>query len=436
MVFRRLGPARSIGLAVGMGLIVLGLTILPFGTRAVIAEADATVAVIVGPAGEEITPIYLELAELVALAAEEHGATVRRAYSPDATPEAVIDAVAGANIIVYFGHGTGFPNPYSDTLNPDTVNGWGLQGPNADGTHADSLADGRFRYHGERWLQEHLRPAPGFVMIYSNACYAPGASEGGLPPPSQEEALAHVSNYSRPMLALGAAAYFATDFYAGAERLVRDLLSSPVRSFGDVFRAEPRFGLGSMDAFAHPSSPGREVWLHRSPYFDGKVDYWYAFAGDPSGSLLSASPADPAFAAAPGPDPLLAAGIASSYPFNPGWEGMATVALPVALGGHPAPAAPGSVAVCADRCAVIPVVDSCDCYYGTPDQRVANLSHAAWAAVSDAPLTEGLIAVRVYRDGVVPLGEAPQALRLETVVTVPGGTSSSPLSTTGGPIGP
>lgn len=239
--------------------------------------------------------------------------------------------------------------------------------------------------------------------------------------------MAHVANYSRPMLALGASAYFATDFYAGAGRLVRDLLSSPQRPFADVFRAEPRFGLGSLDVFAHPLSLGAEVWLHRSPYFGGAIDYWYAFAGDPSRSLLSAPRANPAIAAAPPPppDPLLAAGLASSYPFNAGWEGKATVALPVALGGHPAPAAPGSVAVCADRCVVLPVVDSCDCYFGTPDQRVVNLSHLAWAAVSDAPLAEGLIAVRVYRDGIVPPGEALQALHLETRVAAPSITGSS-----------
>ena len=104
----------------------------------------------------------------------------------------------------------------------------------------------------------------------------------------------------------------------------------------------------------------------------------------------------PAPTARGSPADAAASGLASSYPFNLGWEGMATVALPVELGGHPAPAAPGSVAVCADRCVVIPVVDSCDCYYGTPDQRVANLSHEAWRQVTDLPLEEGLVRVEVH----------------------------------------
>jgi hypothetical protein len=409
MIFRGLGPVRSTGLALGMALMVVGLMLFPFGARVAQGELPRKVAIVVGPVGPETTPLYLHLAELAAQEAEARGAFVSRAYSPEATPERVIAAVEGANIVIYFGHGTGFPNPYSDTMDPEIVNGWGLQGPGAVGTHDDSLSAGTLRYYGEAWLEANLRPAAGFVMIYSNACYAPGASEGGQPRPTEEEALAHVSNYSRPVLALGASAYFATDFYAGAASIVARLLSDPSAPYGRIFQAEPNFVQSGWATFPHQSVPGAQAWLHRSAYLDGAEDYWYAFAGNPELSLGSQAPGDGLVSVDAGPPSLLAAGMASSYPSQPGYEQRPVVALPGALGGQPATET-GWVAVCADRCVVVPVVDSCPCYWGTDDQRVVNLSHDAWVAVTDQPLEAGLVEVRIYRDGRIPADEAPRRL--------------------------
>jgi len=116
-----------------LAALAIAVAALPFhpaaahGTR---QGETPRIAVVVGPVGP-LTPTYLALAERAAIAAELKGAVVNRAYSPDATPRRVLDAIEGANVIVYFGHGTGFPNPYGATLNPDKVNGWGLQGPKA-----------------------------------------------------------------------------------------------------------------------------------------------------------------------------------------------------------------------------------------------------------------------------------------------------------------
>jgi hypothetical protein len=370
------------------------------------ARPPAKVAIIVGPVGEKLTPVYISLAEAAAASAEERGATVARAYSPDADEKSVRKAVKGANIVVYFGHGVGSPNPYSDTPSPETTNGWGLNGPNAKGDHSDSWADGTLAYYGEAWIAEHARPAPGWVMIYSNACYAPGAGEGQHPKATKSEAARRVSAYSRgPLADLGASAYFATDFYEGAAHLVGALLDSPEMPYGEVFASEPRFDPNALGTFQHALVEGAETWLHKSPYFDGKVDYWYAFAGDPDASLAggatimsSGSGSTAMTEPEESEDPLFGSvdgtltGLASSYAGRPG---RATVALPVELGGGLPDGEPTYVLVCADRCASLPVVDSCPCYVGTADQRVANLSHAAWRQISDMPLKEGLIEVEV-----------------------------------------
>jgi hypothetical protein len=393
--------------------IILATMLASLGFAAPAAASEPLkVAVIVGPVGEELTPVYLELAEAAALAAETRGATVARAYSPDATADRVLAAVEGAAIVVYLGHGVGSPNPYSAAPNPATANGWGLNGPRARGDHADSWADGTLAYYGEAWIAEHARPAPGWVMIYSNACYAPGAGEGFEERADELTAGERVSAYSRaPLAQLGASAYFATDFYEGAAHLVATLLEQPGLPFGEVFASEPRYSAEGLVRLPHASVDGAETWLHRSVYFEGITDYWYAFAGDPAASLGSpAGTGAPTADGAPATTDLatmglggLATGMASSYAENVGWEGQATVALPVELGVQVSGDDPTLVLVCADRCVTLPVVDSCPCYAGTVDQRVANLSHAAWRLVSDAPLEEGIIPVEVHLQWVEPL---------------------------------
>jgi hypothetical protein len=398
-------------------LVLLAAITLIVGTLSSPAPAAAArpyrVAVIVGPVGEELTPVYLALAEAAAAAAEERGATVARAYSPDATADAVLTAVAGANIVVYFGHGVGSPNPYSSTPDPKTTNGWGLNGPAARGTHEDSWQNGTLAYYGESWIAEHARPAPGWVMIYSNACYAPGASEGFDTPATEAVAVERVSAYSRaPLADLGASAYFATDFYEGAAHLVGALLDDPARPYGEVFASEPRFVEAGLTTHRHASVAGAEAWLHRSAYFEGVMNYWFAFAGNPLASLglpgggiaVTPAPVSLASQAAAG----LLVGMASNYGETAGWEGAATVALPAEAGVTPSADAPATVLVCAARCVVLPVVDSCPCYVGTTDERVANLSHEAWRLLTDAPLAEGLIEVEVHLQPVAaPDGPAP-----------------------------
>jgi hypothetical protein len=369
------------------------------------------VAIIVGPVGPELTPVYIAIADAAATAAEAHGATVARAYSPNADADAVLAAVQDANVVVYLGHGVGTPNPYSDHPDPETVNGWGLNGPGRRGDHSDSWKDGSLRYYGEAWIAKHAHPAPGWVMIYSNACYAPGAGEGWIGPAGAADAATRVAAYSRmPLTELGASAYFATDFFEGAAHLIDRILGSPTSTWGQIFAGEANFRADALSRLPDPAAPGREVWLHRSAYFDGQLDYWYAFAGDPAatpaGTMLAPPPST---AAAAGVAARVITGRASSYDHTAGWEGRPTVALPATEATPSRSGAPTTVLVCGDRCVSLPVVDTCPCFAGTADVRVANLSLPAWRLVSDAPLAEGLIPVTVYLDG--PPGDPPRAER-------------------------
>ena len=101
-----------------------------------IAATGVKVAIIVGPVGS-LTDNYRARGDKVAAAAQRAGATVAKAYSPRATWLNVKEAVRGANIIVYFGHGNGFPNPYSSMELRDRTNGWGLNRTTANGDKDD-----------------------------------------------------------------------------------------------------------------------------------------------------------------------------------------------------------------------------------------------------------------------------------------------------------
>ena len=253
--------------------LVLGLA--PVAPPSSAAAAGEKVVIIVGPVGAQ-TDNYREKGDRIAETAEAAGADVVKVYSPNATWDNVREAVDGANIIVYVGHGNGYPNPYSSgTEYTDRVNGWGLNMREDDGD-GDTInrRHGLLRREGAAWSADRLRrpgrrtycggtandgitPAPGFVMIYSNACYTPGAGESFDTPATEATALTRVASYSRPVFALGGRAYFASDL--GLVEARRPLASQPGNGLRRAVRDEQRVRRG------RPSRAPASALRRRSP---------------------------------------------------------------------------------------------------------------------------------------------------------------------------
>jgi hypothetical protein len=277
---------------------------VPVLRPAPVAAAAPKVAIIVGPVGG-LTPNYRSSANRVADAAIAAGAAVVKVYSPRATWSRVRSAVDGANVVVYFGHGNGYPNPYTSGYEyTDRVNGFGLNRTTQNGD-SDNWST-TMVYCGEKALLGtlsasdgaaqrqycgggRLNPAPGFTMVYAQAHYAPGFGERyreSDPKTTLRQAQQRVRNYSYPMLRLGAGAYFATA-YGDADEIVTRVLTQPTTTFGDIFRAGDGYSATKLTGMAHPDVAGARVWVQKTTiesFHFGQPDYWYAFAGDYRGS--------------------------------------------------------------------------------------------------------------------------------------------------------
>jgi hypothetical protein len=284
-------------------LIALVTLAAGFATPLAVRAATAPkVVIIVGPTGS-VTSSYRSQGDQIAATAAADGATVVKVYSPNATWAKVKAAVNGANIVIYLGHGNGYPNPYTTIFYGDRTDGWGLNRTTTGGD-LDNWST-TMVYCGEKALTGTLTstdgsaqrtycaggpitPAAGWVMIYANACYAPGASEPSQPAATAIQALQRVSYYSRKVLSpLGASGYFATDH--GAAPLVHDLLTKTGTTYGAIYAAHVPTGVTVTDS-AHLFISGDRVKLGKrstNPY------YTYAFAGNPSRTFGVTTFADP-----------------------------------------------------------------------------------------------------------------------------------------------
>ncbi len=194
-------------------------------------RSHAKVAIIVGPVGG-YTDYYRSLANEAAVAARQRSDDVETLYSPDATWAAARRVLEGASIVVYLGHGNGWPSPYRDSLFRPTQNGLGLN-PVA------GVDDSAHQYFGESYLARSIHLAPGAVVILSHLCYASGNPEPGGAEPSLSVARQRADNYAAGWVAAGAAAVIA-EAHSGPAYYVRALLRGR-GTIEQLWRAAPTF---------------------------------------------------------------------------------------------------------------------------------------------------------------------------------------------------
>jgi hypothetical protein len=227
--------------------VALSATAAPVLAR---SARDAKVVVIVGPAGSA-TQSYRLLAEEAARAAESAGARVVRIYSPNATWPAARTALEGASIVVYLGHGNGWPSRYRSQPAPQSQNGLGLN-------PAAGVDDTAHQYFGEFYLARDVRLARGAVVVMARLCYASGNSEPGLPEGSLSDAKQRVDNYGAGWIKSGARAVIA-DAFTSPAFYVRELLTSG-RSVQSIWRGSPNYR-GHVMRFASERSSAHILQL-------------------------------------------------------------------------------------------------------------------------------------------------------------------------------
>ncbi|MFL5758008.1 MAG: OmpL47-type beta-barrel domain-containing protein [Chloroflexota bacterium] len=159
------------------------------------------VVVIAGPVGPSHNAHYQSDADAIAATARKYTSNVIEIKSPHATWSRVKPALQGASIVVYLGHGNGWPSMYAP-YQPYTKDGFGLDpetGANGD-THI---------YIGEYYIARDVKLAPNAVVLFHHLCYASGNTEPGLAVGPLSSSKLRPDNYAAGFISAGARAVIA-----------------------------------------------------------------------------------------------------------------------------------------------------------------------------------------------------------------------------------
>jgi hypothetical protein len=241
-------------------VVSLGAMATPQETRA----AGIKVVVVVGPAGSA-TAEYRSSARTYASIARSYGASVVEIYSPYATWSKVKPALQGAKLLIYLGHGNGWPSPYGP-FQRYTKDGLGL-----NATYGGSNSN--TKYYGEYYIDRDIQMAPNAVVILNRLCYASGNSEWGAANPTKSTAIKRVDNYGAGFLRAGAKVVFAEAINSVSYK-IRKLFTSSM-NMNNILMTDPSAS-GARD-FYFTSSRTSWARAHMDPPRAGK--YWRSVIG-------------------------------------------------------------------------------------------------------------------------------------------------------------
>ena len=228
------------------GVLALAGAVAPSAFAPTAAAAGGPKIVLIVGATHAATDSYRSDMDAVYAAALQYSSNVVKVYSPNATWTAVKTALQGASVVVYMGHGNGFPSPYLSTLWPDRMDGFGLNAVAGQG-------DSNTTYYGESYIASSIKLAPNAVVILAHLCYASGNSEPGLTPPTLAVAEARIDNFAAGFLKAGARAVIA-DAHSDTSWYI-DQLFTTHQTFDQLFRTKP-WGAGNTFTFPSTRSPG------------------------------------------------------------------------------------------------------------------------------------------------------------------------------------
>jgi hypothetical protein len=252
--------------------------------------SDAKVVIIVG-ATHSATDKYRTYGDQAYAEAIKYTPNVVKVYSPNATWSKVKSATVGASVVIYMGHGNGWPSPYTYDPEYTTKDGFGLNATAGNG-------DSNNKYYGEPYVAS-LDLAPNAVILLHHLCYAAGNSEPGKTAPTKSIAKQRVDNYGAGFLKGSVSAVIA-DGHRGPVDYLRALFTTD-QTLSNLWRTQPNYQ-GNEFSFPSVRTSGKTVLMDPETPTTG---FYRSFVGNPNVTTKQVIDGGPASPPPPAPYPVM-----------------------------------------------------------------------------------------------------------------------------------